>query len=465
MNHLSRLQSVAIACLLLVNIACRHHNNTGNANPQSTNNDAAITADTPPPVANSDRQWLIEDFSVAKPSYEAAVTTLKTGNWYIADALISNDKSHMKGDGKAARIRNNGKLSMQFDISQTDTVWIRYAVYGNDGPSTFALWLSKDGGKRYEQVGSAVTARSTITQQALFVMNAAGRLRFDIRKTGGGSNRLLIQEMRIGQGKTAAVPPATSPQPGEQHVQMLLGNPTGAVHSINSPDNYLVDHTYYVESYNRRTALPNWVSWHIDASDLGRADRIDDFRPDNSLPGGWFAADASNYKNTGFDKGHNCPSGDRTASRDANSSTFLMNNIIPQAPNNNQRTWEHLESYCREQVKNGNEVYVIMGNYGTGGTGSKGYASSIAGGKINVPAHIWKVAVILSNGDNDLARINKNTKVIAIDTPNDNSLSPDWMKYLTTVDKIETACKCNLLSALPEDLQQVLESKTFGGGN
>ncbi len=191
---------------------------------------------------------------------------------------------------------------------------------------------------------------------------------------------------------------------------------------------------------------------------------MNDYRPDNTLPGGWYEADANSYKNSGFDKGHNCPSGDRTASRDANSSTFLMDNMIPQAPNNNQRTWEHLESFCRNLVMRGNEIYVVMGNYGTGGTGLKGYAGSIDNGRINVPAHIWKVVVILPNGNNDLDRINEHTKVIAIDTPNDNSVLPDWMKYLTTVDNIEKECRCDLLSALPESVQQVLESQKFAGG-
>ncbi|WP_255412675.1 DNA/RNA non-specific endonuclease [Chitinophaga sp. S165] len=40
-----------------------------------------------------------------------------------------------------------------------------------------------------------------------------------------------------------------------------------------------------------------------------------------------------------MDRGHNCPSADRTSTT-ANSSTFLMTNMIPQAPQNNQQTWE-----------------------------------------------------------------------------------------------------------------------------
>jgi endonuclease G len=246
---------------------------------------------------------------------------------------------------------------------------------------------------------------------------------------------------------------------------MLLGNPTNAAQSSSNTDNYLIDHKYYIESYNSLRNIPNWVSWHIAASDLGSADRLDDFRPDNNLPGGWYAVSPNNYKGSGFDKGHNCPSGDRTASQEANSSTFLMDNIIPQAPRNNEQTWEHLESYCRDKVKAGNEVYVVMGNYGIGGTGSRGYRTNIGYGKVTVPAHIWKVVVIIPDGNNDLARINNKTQVIAIDTPNDNSISPNWMNYVTTVNDIQDNCSCDLLSALPQALQNQLEHQRFAGGN
>ena len=260
--------------------------------------------------------------------------------------------------------------------------------------------------------------------------------------------------------------PATNEkQTASDNGNLLLGNPTNATHNTGNPDNYLVDHKYYIESYNSSRNIPNWVSWHLGREDLGSADRMNDFRPDNNLPGGWQTITPNDYKSSGFDKGHNCPSGDRTASPEANSSTFLMDNIIPQAPKNNQQVWEHLERYCRDQVAAGKEAYIIMGNYGTGGTGSKGFKKTIGNGKINVPAHIWKVVVLIENGNNDLARINTNTRVIAIDTPNDNSVSSNWMNYITTVSDIEKACSCNLLSALPQPLQNSIENERFKGGN
>ena len=201
------------------------------------------------------------------------------------------------------------------------------------------------------------------------------------------------------------------------------------------------------------------MSWHLSRTSLGQAPRQNNFRPDAALPRQFYQVAPASYSRSGFDKGHNCPSGDRTADLDANSATFLMTNMVPQAPKNNQQTWAHLEEYGRAQVQRGQEIYVIMGSYGRGGTGTNGFAQSLDQGRVTVPARIWKVLVILPEGINDLQRISTDpsVRVLAIDTPNDNAIAPDWKQYLTSVDKIEAATGLDLLSALPRDTQARLQ--------
>jgi endonuclease G, mitochondrial len=245
--------------------------------------------------------------------------------------------------------------------------------------------------------------------------------------------------------------------------QLLLGNPSGATADISNQNNYLMLKPQYALSYSRDRAIPNWVSWHVSKDWLGSADRQDDFRADPNLPQGWYRVTTSTYTNSGFDRGHNTPSADRTNTIESNSTTFLMTNIFPQAPNNNRETWENLERYTRQLVSQGNEVYVMMGNYGVGGTGSNGSANTIDNGRITVPKRVWKVLVVLPEGENDLSRINSTTRVIAVDTPNINTVNSEWGIYRTTVDAIEAATGYNLLSALPEQLQGVLESRVDTG--
>ncbi len=64
-------------------------------------------------------------------------------------------------------------------------------------------------------------------------------------------------------------------------------------------------------SYNEELGGPNWVSWHLEQADLGRAERQDEFRPDPMLPEEWQIR-PGDYQGSGYDRGHLCPAGDRT---------------------------------------------------------------------------------------------------------------------------------------------------------
>ncbi len=240
---------------------------------------------------------------------------------------------------------------------------------------------------------------------------------------------------------------------------MYFGNPSNAAIRVDSINNYLMRKDYYALSYSRDRGTPNWVSWHLFSNDIGSVSRQDDFREDITLPAGWYQVTDASYISSGFDRGHNCPSGDRTNTVAANSSTFLMTNMIPQAQYNNQIVWAGMEDSLRRLVNLGNELYIIMGSYGIGGTGNGGYKTSIDGGRVAVPANIWKIAIVISNGNGDSARVTTNTRVIAVDVPNNNSLFSSWKNYRTSVDAIEAATGYDLISRLPATLQAILEAR------
>jgi endonuclease G len=400
--------------------------------------------------------------SASKTAYAAADVTFDSGSWNLNDALVGTSTSDSKTGSHSIRIRNTGTLSMNFDVSTgASTVTMSYAVYGADGSSAFQLWVSSNGGSSYTQVGTTtVTASSTTLSTATFTVNQSGSLRFQLRKTTGGTNRINIDNFIInsfdsGSGGTGG---STA-----DNTNLLLGNPSGATNSIVNPDNYLMDQTYFTESYNRDQGKPNWVSWYVGSTSLGAIDRSDDFRADTNLPSGWYEVSNTSYTGSGFDRGHNCPSADRTSTTAANQATFLMDNMMPQAPRNNEQTWANLEAYGRTLVTAGNEIYVVMGSYGSGGTGSNGSATTIDGGHVVVPSNIWKVIVVIPNGNNDLSRITSATRVIAVNTPNINTISIDWTQYITTVKDIENATGYTLLSNLPASVRTALETKKDAG--
>lgn len=232
---------------------------------------------------------------------------------------------------------------------------------------------------------------------------------------------------------------------------LLLGNPTAARHDETSPENYLVARRQYALSYNQPRGGANWVSWHVGAGDLGTVKRKDAFRGDPELPKLWRVT-GSAYKGSGYDRGHMCPSGDRTASDEDNAATFYMSNMLPQTPDLNRGPWEKLEAYGRELVRAGQELYIIAGPEGDTGP--------LPGAPVVIPKTCWKVIVALDAGDGDLTRIDTATRVIAVEMPNENlgKKSP-WTGYLCTVRHIEQETGTNLLSNLPESVQAALEPR------
>jgi endonuclease G len=239
---------------------------------------------------------------------------------------------------------------------------------------------------------------------------------------------------------------------------LTMGNPSNAITSSSYPSNYLLVKPQYALSYNNSTRIPNWVSWQLNSSWLGSTPRQDDFRADTTLPSTWYRVSGSDYTGSGFDRGHMTPSGDRTNTISSNSATFLMTNMIPQAPDNNQGPWANLENYSRTLVSQGKELYVVSGSYGTCGTGSNGSKCSFNG--ITVPARTWKVIVVLDNPGSGAGGVTTLTRVIAIDMPNSQGIrSIPWQNYRTTVDSIEQKTGYNLLSSVASSTQTVIEAK------
>jgi endonuclease G len=469
------------AGLILVVASCKKENQTSTTHP--TNGGGKTGGDTTVTKTYS----ITETFeSGSKAAYAAGNVTLSTGSWYFDDALIANLAGDVKDGNWAVRLRT-GYIAMNFDIKGVSQISIKHAKYGTDAASIWQLFESTDGGSTYTQLGANINETSTTLVTDSFKVAAAPEVRFKIAKSG--TTRINIDDITFkgtgDPGITVGAPDTTTtdtaatgsaaadrgvtvgtdapPETGDNS-NLLFGNPSSAQATLVMPDNYLIDQGYYVESYNSDKGEPNWVSWHLDATNITDvSDRLNDFAGFNGLPTGFYTVQSNGYSGSGFDRGHNCPSADRTSSTDANAATFLMTNMIPQAPQNNEQTWANLENYLREQVVEGNEVYIIMGNYGTGGTGSSGTASTVDGGHVNVPSNVWKVALILPAGDGDEARVTTTTRVIAVNTPNINSINSDWTKYITTVGDIESATGYDLFSNLPSNIKTAIEAEKDAG--
>ncbi|MGB4844616.1 MAG: DNA/RNA non-specific endonuclease [Ferruginibacter sp.] len=341
------------------------------------------------------------------------------------------------------------------------------------------------GGNISSEGGSAVTARgviwSTGTSAPTTTVDGAGSGSFTSNLTGLVSNSIYYVKAYATNANGTAYGNTISfttelPAPGipGENDPIFLGNPTNAQASFSFPENYLKDNNYYKMAYSRSRGTPVWIAWHLQSEDVGSASRQDDYRADPNLPIGWYQVQDNSYSGSGFDRGHNCPSGDRTSSIAANSSTFLMTNMVPQASSMNGGPWAGLEDFVRNNlVSTNNEAYIFMGNYGQGGYNtSSTLVNTINGGNVTVPAKIWKVVVIMPKGTNDLTRINSSTVVLTVNMPNDNRLytgggsSNLWRNYLTTVTNLENEANSygvplNLFQSIADSVRPVLKAKLY----
>ena len=267
-------------------------------------------------------------------------------------------------------------------------------------------------------------------------------------------------------------PPPPPPAAVGDNDPLLLGNPTQAVASASYPENYLKDNVYYKLAYSKSRGIPVWVGWHFQNEDKGSTPIQDDFRADTQLPAGWYQVQGTDYSDSGSDRGHNCPSADRTSTVSANSSTFLMTNMIPQAPTLNQGPWAGLEDFTRNTlVGTNNEAFIWMGNFGSGGFNVNGLYHTITNGYVTVPAKVWKVVLVIPKGNSDLSRIHSDATVLVVNMPNDNSLyttsgTSTWRNYLTTINALEAnavsaGVPLNLLRDVADSIKGILKNKLY----
>jgi endonuclease G len=239
--------------------------------------------------------------------------------------------------------------------------------------------------------------------------------------------------------------------------QMLLGNPSNAISDTNNHDHYLIQRTVEAIDYSDNLHEPNWASWDLTASDVGSSGR-GDFLTDTNLPPNFYWVKTSDYTYSGYDRGHMCPSADRTDNTTNNDLVFLMSNIIPQAPDNNQGVWANLETYCRTLASAGNELLIICGPNGFSGSRIN------TNGPVFIPSYTWKIIVVVTNGSGTaLNRIDTSTRVIAVNIPNIAGIrSAPWTNYPVSVNQLQTNTGFTFFNALPPYTAAVLRAKIDG---
>jgi endonuclease G len=258
-------------------------------------------------------------------------------------------------------------------------------------------------------------------------------------------------------GTSAAVSVSVGNYPGAAlSVHTAMGLADAATADPSNKDHFLSVKHQYVLSYSGTRRTPNWVSWELNTTWLGSVPRQDDFRPDDTFPPGFPQALLADYLNSGYDRGHMCPSADRTATLIDNENTFYLTNMVPQADNVNGGPWAQLESYARSLATSGKEIFEIAGGIYAGAPKTVG-ADAVA-----VPSSTFKVVVVLDTPGQTAANVTTSTRVISVIMPNDNAAvakSADWHTFRVKAADIESQTGLRLLSDVAEPVRTTLENR------
>jgi len=123
---------------------------------------------------------------------------------------------------------------------------------------------------------------------------------------------------------------------------------------------YVIHHQYYDLVYDEKHEQAKWVFYKLYPSYLnGPYKRRNDFRADPKVISK--SANHSDYRGSGYDRGHLMPAADMTWSEVALSESFYYSNMSPQHPSFNRGVWKRLESKVRSWCMESDSLFVITG--------------------------------------------------------------------------------------------------------
>ncbi|HIW20379.1 MAG TPA: DNA/RNA non-specific endonuclease [Candidatus Alistipes pullicola] len=202
----------------------------------------------------------------------------------------------------------------------------------------------------------------------------------------------------------------------------------------------------YTLLYDTTYRQAAWVAYRLTRTELeaGSAKRSNSFRSDPQvLSHGWPAASDSDYKGSGYDRGHLLPSADRCGSSQENRATFLLSNISPQRPELNRGVWRLLEEQVRRWALQCDTLYIVTGS------NLNGHLPRIRGG-VGVPEQFFKAILLCSDSE---------CQAIAFLIPNEKQLSKDFFTYALSIDSLEDRLHMDLFPVLPDEVETRVESR------
>ncbi len=207
-----------------------------------------------------------------------------------------------------------------------------------------------------------------------------------------------------------------------------------------------INHMGYGVSYNAEFKVPNWVFYELTRGELnGDNKRKNNFAPDPAVPVTQMAQ-LSDYRNSGYDRGHMAPAADFSWSETAMEESFYLSNICPQGHDFNAGIWLTLEDKVREWAQRDSAICVVTGPILPKGPKPAGM-KTIGKNKVLVPQRFYKVI---------LAPFGQKPKAIGFIMENHDSRK-SLSTFAVSVDSVERVVGMDFFSVLPDDVEKSVE--------
>jgi len=250
------------------------------------------------------------------------------------------------------------------------------------------------------------------------------------------------------QSKNGAVPP--SPAPSQTASPKKAQSPQikalfhlDHISAQSSLPCQIVRHIYYLLCYVEAHEQPSWTAYILDGEKLkeGRLRRTQDFREDPKVA--TQSATLSDYRRSGYDRGHLVPAGDFKWDSIGMSETFYLSNMSPQLHEFNAGIWEAIERTVRTWAKEKKQLVVYTGPL------LRPRLSKIGRG-VSVPDTFYKVVYALSGNE---------IEAVAFLVPHRPFPENAVARFMVPVDSVEKVTGIDFFPALPDAIEEKAESR------
>lgn len=205
-------------------------------------------------------------------------------------------------------------------------------------------------------------------------------------------------------------------------------------------DEIFVQHENYSLVYDNSVEQAKWVAYQLKASELiPNYKRTNMFSFDEMVYGG--TSNHSDYKGSGYDRGHLAPAADMTWDKIAMLESFYYSNMSPQLPSFNRGIWKKLENYVRHLTTTYDSVYVVSGPVFNSDT------LKYIGNNVGIPDYYYKGLVVYNDS------IFEGIGFILKHEKSDNEV----LSFVVTLDSLESFIKTDLFFNLPDSIENKLE--------